>query len=120
MLKSSTRFANYVNYPWGAPGDVPVAADYDGDGKADPAIYRPTTGGWWILKSGTGFTGYMNYAWGLPGDAPVVADYDGDGKADPAIYRAATGAWWILKTSNGTYGSYTWGTSADIVVMPHN
>ncbi|MFN7980437.1 MAG: VCBS repeat-containing protein [Vicinamibacterales bacterium] len=120
ILKSSTNYSGYATYLWGLGGDQPVVADYDGDGKADPAIYRPTTGGWWILKSGTGFTGYMNYAWGLPGDAPVVADYDGDGKADPAIYRVGTGAWWILKTSNGTYGSYTWGTSADIVVMPRN
>ena len=120
ILKSSTNYTGYATYLWGLGGDQPVVADYDGDGKADPAIYRPTTGGWWILKSNTGFTGYMNYAWGLPGDAPVVADYDGDGKADPAIYRAATGGWWILKTSNGTYGNYTWGTSADTVVMPRN
>jgi len=120
ILKSSTNYTGYATYLWGLGGDQPVAADYDGDGKADPAIYRPSNGGWWVLKSSTGFAGYMSYAWGMPGDAPVVADYDGDGKADPAIYRAATGAWWILKTSNGTYGTYTWGTSSDIIVMPRN
>ena len=52
-------------------GDTPQPADYDGDGKTDIAVYRPTTGGWWILKSSTDFTTYGTYVWGLAGDGPL-------------------------------------------------
>ena len=50
---------------WGIPGDEPVPADYDGDGRTDISIYR--NGEWWTLYS----NGYTNNTWGIPGDIPV-------------------------------------------------
>ena len=65
--------------------DVPVPGDYDGDGKADLAVFRPTTGQWLILQS-TG--GPRSSQFGDPQlDIPVPADYDGDGKTDLAVFR---------------------------------
>ena len=56
----------------GAGADVPVPADYDGDGKTDVAVYRRSTGAWYILKSSTGFS--VSFQWGASGDLPVVVN----------------------------------------------
>jgi hypothetical protein len=94
------------------------AGDFDGDGKTDITVYRPSTAGWWVLSSSSNYTTYGNYWWGGPGDIPVPADYDGDSRADPAIYRHSTGGWWILRSSSNytTASAYGWGISGDMPV----
>ena len=79
------------------------AADFDGDGRTDRAVYRPTTGEWFIFNSTTGL---QTTVFGSPassglGDTPVPADYDGDGRTDLAIYREATGEWFIFGSATG-------------------
>jgi hypothetical protein len=60
---------------WGvqASGDVPMPADHDGDGRTDPAIYRPGTGQWFILRSEATYSTYLVVQWGNQGlgDVPI-------------------------------------------------
>jgi len=77
---------------WGATGDIPLQADYTGDGAADKAVLRTSTKRWYI-------EGIGNTKWYLPGDIPVPCDYDGDGSADIAIFRPSNNNWYVMGES---------------------
>ena len=97
-----------------APVTPQTFSDFDGDGRTDLSIFRPSTHEWSIRQSSNGAaTGRL---WGDPGDWPVPADYDGDGRTDAAIWRPATGVWWIVDSSTGIGRSQQWGYPDDIPV----
>lgn len=86
--------------------------DYDGDGKADVSVFRPSENKWYILQSSN--SAVVQRVFGLAGDIPAPADYDGDGITDPAIFRPSSGDWWYLSSINGAQISVHWGASGDI------
>ena len=102
-LQSKTNYdVNLARtFQWGLSDDIPVSSDYDGDGVTDLAVWRPSTGVWFILLSSSGFANAQVVQWGLTGDVPIVGDYDGDGKADLAVYRPVNGFWFILSSVSG-------------------
>ncbi|MDB5306737.1 MAG: hypothetical protein JWO38_939 [Gemmataceae bacterium] len=79
------------------PGDKILVGDFDGDGKADVALFNganwsaPYLG---VLRStGTHLAGVHRYdgtvpGWAMkPGDQFTVADFDGDGKSDLYVFN---------------------------------
>ncbi|HQX54807.1 MAG TPA: M36 family metallopeptidase [Pyrinomonadaceae bacterium] len=99
--------------------DLPVGprplADFDGDGRSDVSVFRPSDGNWYIQRSTAGFIA-ANF--GLAGDRPVPADFDGDGKADIAIFRptadAAAADFYVLRSSNFAVSYISWGSPGDL------
>jgi Thermolysin metallopeptidase, alpha-helical domain/Thermolysin metallopeptidase, catalytic domain/FG-GAP-like repeat len=101
-----------VTRQWGLFLDQPVPGDYDGDGRTDYAVWRPSDGYWHILNSSNGNSQALQ--WGLHGDVPVPGDYDGDGKTDRAVWRPSTGYWHVINSSDNSSLSFLWGTPGDV------
>lgn len=112
-LSSKGSYQMSGPYALGVPG-TPLVADFDGDGKCDPAVSVQTIYGrlWVKWLSGSNYQQDSIVAFGDNGAQPVAGDIDGDGKADYATVDE-TGNW-LLKLSSLNYavdGPYALGVA---------
>ena len=59
---------SFFAFPFGANGDLPVPGDYDGDGKVDAGVFRPSVATWFVQRS---TAGTLIQQFGINGDLPV-------------------------------------------------
>ncbi|HEY0547019.1 MAG TPA: VCBS repeat-containing protein [Pyrinomonadaceae bacterium] len=95
-----------------SPNPKRYYSDFDGDGKADLAVYRPGTGVWWILQSKD--LTVRQRQLGNQTDALAPGNYDGDNKADLAVFR--DGLWYFLQSSDNSLKVQSWGAPGDVPV----
>jgi len=100
----------FFNQPATVTGEARAAFDFDGDGKSDASVFRPSTGTWSYAASGSN-NEIRSARWGVEGDRPVAADYDGDGKSDLAVFR---GGMWFINGSAGAFRAEPFGQAGDI------
>ncbi len=106
---------NGANPSWGReilqPLSAKATADFDGDGRSDISVFRPSDRTWYLNQSTQGVSATQ---WGFATDKITPADFDGDGKTDLAVYR--DGTWFWLASSDNSYNTKEFGLASDIPV----
>jgi hypothetical protein len=95
--KGKWKISGQSDIDFGQDGDIAVPADYNGDGKVELAVYRPSEGVFYMQDGKT-------VKLGQQGDIPVPGDYDGDGFADFAVYRPANMTWYFNGLDSVKFG----------------
>ena len=107
-----------ISVPFGAPGDLPIAGDWDGDGDTTIGLYRPSTSTFFLRNSNTAGFPDLSIPYGAAGDKAVVGDWDGNGTTTIGLYRSG-GSIFFLRNTNSTGGpdlSVPYGASGDMPV----
>lgn len=119
ILNSATMTVRIEQF--GRQGDDPrVVADYDGDLKADVAVYRTAADGgqnfFFYRGSLTGGSGFTSVAFGAGRTTrPNVGDYDGDGRADFCVHYDSNGqgVFAVRLNATGAVDFTPWGLVTD-------
>jgi uncharacterized repeat protein (TIGR01451 family) len=91
-----------VAFGFGAPGDLPIVGDWDGDGDVTVGLYRPSTSTFFLRNSNAAGPPdhTITFGDGPGGDLPIAGDWDGNGTWTIGVYRPATSTFFIRNTNS--------------------
>lgn len=99
-----------------AAGAAGTILDYDGDGRTDLSIFRPSQNLWFNLNSFNSSVSIVQF--GLAqSDIVTPGDYDGDGRTDISIWRTNNGVFFVNRSSDNTVSAFQWGSPGDEPVV---
>ncbi|GEM_PF-2349992 len=90
---------------YGAPEDLPLLCDWNGDGRATVGVYRDRTG-YLLLSNHNGSTvAEYEFYYGIPRDIPLCGDWNGNGEDTIAIYRTSEQRFYLRNTNDFGFGN---------------
>lgn len=90
---------------FGQPGDQPIGCDFDGNGADSVAVYRASTGTFYVRNSLSSTAPYYTVRLGTAGDVPVCGDWDGDGTDTVGVYDPRTSRFYLINSVTRTAGT---------------
>jgi uncharacterized protein YkwD len=95
-------------------GGVPVAGDWNGDGRVTPGKFVDGT---WYLSNGLSGGADLVVSFGAKGDLPVVGDWNGTGRYGLGVVRS--GQWQLRQTASAGKPqlSFRYGSSSDVPLV---
>ncbi len=117
-LSGDTNTRYFLKYIFRIDGGLPVAGDFDRDGRRDDVgIYNHCDRDWWFDNDRDGRTDETRNNWGAIEDIPVAGDFDSDGyEDDVALYRPSVRTWYFDMDHDGDTDSTlaNWGATTDL------
>jgi len=110
--RASARWRSPKPFGYGSTGDEALWGDWNGDGRADPAVRR---GNKYLMRmSASGGPAQLTVTFGRGTDQAIVGDWDRDGTDTIGVYREGT----VYLTSENTprptaTRTFRYGTSGD-------
>lgn len=92
-----------IRITFGAPGDVPVVGDWDGDGTDDIGVWRPGNRRFILDSNGSQSldAGDLQAGFGQSTDLPLAGDWNGDGADEIGVWRPGNRR--FILDSNGSF-----------------
>jgi hypothetical protein len=91
---------------FGSQTDMPVAGDWNGDGRDEIGAFRPGTLRFYLDLDGDGrwdaTKDRLTGVFGATGDRPIAGDWNGDGIAEIGVYRPSTMRFLLDLDNSGT------------------
>ncbi len=100
---------------YGAPWDLPIVGDWNGDGTDTIGVMRGNT--FYLRNTNTSGVADQTFTYGLPGDTPIIGDWNGDGTDTIGVIRGNTFYLRNTNTSGVADQTFTYGLPGDTPVV---
>jgi hypothetical protein len=98
-------------FRFGISGDVPITGDWDGDGKTEIGVYRPSNRFFCLDLNGNGqWDGPAidgSFLFGNPGDTGIAGDWTSSGKTKIGVFRSSHTNFWLDWNANNQWDGTT-------------